>query len=334
MKKNTWLYLFKIIFTLSVFLLILYGFQQKLGGQQNLLEDIKKNFVSVDLKIFALALGIHLIIPFLSTFRLSLLTRVNHIEIGYWDLLKNIYIGLLFNPLLMGSTGGDIIRSYYLARQTGKKTQVVTMVFLDRFIGTYMIILICLGAVLFNIADPRFQSILIGDIFLLGILVFVTLLFFSRRIYNRFSFLKEYIRHAGLKNILKTIFATLHGTKKYQNTIWLTVLCTLVLQSMAIISCWLASRSMLAIPPIPLKYFFLFLPVIFAISAVPISIGGIGVGEAAYAALFVFVGINEANSISVSLLFRIVVIILALIGGFVYLLPSTEKVKLSEMTES
>ena len=334
MKKNTWLYLFKITFTLGVFLLILYGFQQKLGGQQNLLGDIKKNFASVDFRIFAIALGIHLIIPLLSAFRLSLLTRVNHIEIAYPALLRNIYIGLLFNPLLMGSTGGDIIRSYYLAKQTGKKTQVVTMVFLDRFIGTYVIIIICLGAVLFNLSDPRFQSILIGDVFLLGILFFVTLLFFSRRIYNRFSFLKEYIRHAGLKNILKTIFATLHGTKKYQNTIWLAVLCTIVLQSMAIISCWMASRSILAISPIPLKYFFLFLPVIFAISAVPISIGGIGVGEAAYAALFVFVGINEASSISVSLLFRVIVIVLALIGGIVYLMPSTEKVKLSEMTEA
>ena len=50
------------------------------------------------------------------------------------------FVAHFFNSFLLGSTGGDLMKAFYAARETHhKKTEAVTTVFVDRLIGLWSI---------------------------------------------------------------------------------------------------------------------------------------------------------------------------------------------------
>src|SRR6202012_5268834 len=52
------------------------------------------------------------------------------------------FVAHFFNSFLLGSTGGDLIKAYYAARETHhKKTEAVVTVFIDRLIGLWALLL-------------------------------------------------------------------------------------------------------------------------------------------------------------------------------------------------
>lgn len=66
-----------------------------------------------------------------------------------WAKVGRIFmIGQFFNAFMIGPTGGDIVKAYYVARETShKKTEAVTSVFVDRVIGLIVLALL-VGAVI------------------------------------------------------------------------------------------------------------------------------------------------------------------------------------------
>ncbi|MBN2143146.1 MAG: flippase-like domain-containing protein [Candidatus Aureabacteria bacterium] len=316
-------YFFRLVLTLFVIAVICYGFEKKLGQQEDILGQIKTHFQHIHFGWFSLALSIYFVYSFISAYRIALLTWSHDIPISYNKLLKNIYIGYLFNLFLMGSTGGDVIRSYYLTKETGKKTEVVTVVFLDRLLGMAVMVSLAIMALIFNFNEPKLRFLITGVLSLFFIMMVVILFFSSRRIMKRFAFLIPLLDKLKIKEIAIKTFETLNQTKKRKKVLIGVIISTLIIQSLAIVSVWLVSLSMMKIHFIPLRYFFLFLPVIYTISSVPISVGGLGVGEALFAGLFAIVGVNQVDAISISLLSRSILIIGALVGAVIYLLPST-----------
>lgn len=333
MKKNytsLYKYSFKLIFTLSLFFFIIYFFQNKLGEQNNILNEIYNNLSSIKYTYLILSILIFIIATLLAVFRIAILAWSHNINISYCQLLKNLYIGYFFNSLLMGATGGDVVRSYYLCKQTNKKTEIITVLFIDRVLGILILGLVTTTVLLFNFSDPKLKVIFNSVITVYFLLVFFAIFVSSKRIMSKLSFITKSFKNTRLYSIGHKFFLILHETKKYKKTIFFAGFITFLFQSLIYISAWIASKSIPGLQEIHLKYFFLFLPIIFTITALPISIGGIGVGEMSYAYLFSIVGISESHSITIALLNRFVLIIMALIGGIIYLMPATEKIDIDE----
>ena len=316
-------YFFRLLLTVGVIAVICYGFKKTLGQQHDVLGQIKTHLQHLHFGWFILALFLFFFYSFISAYRIALLTWSHDIPISYSKLLKNLYIGYLFNLFLMGSTGGDVIRSYYLTRETGKKTEVVTVVFLDRILGMAVMVSLAIMALIFNFHEPKLRFLISGILSLFFIMMLFILIFSSRRIMKKFAFLIPLLEKLKIEEIARKTFQTLNQTKKRKKTLIGVIISTLLIQSMAIISAWIVSLSLTQIHFIPLRYFFLFLPVIFTLASIPVSVGGLGVGEALYAGLFTIVGVNQVDAITISLLNRGITIIGALIGAVIYLLPST-----------
>ena len=68
---------------------------------------------------------------------------------------------------------------------------------------------------------------------------------------------------------------------------------------------------------IPLTYYFIIVPLITICTAIPISVGGLGVRETAYVYFLQFAKIDSTHAILLSFSFVITVAINALIGGFI-----------------
>ncbi len=52
-------------------------------------------------------------------------------------------IGAFFNTVLPGLIGGDAVKAFYLYRATGKGSLSLASIFMDRYIGFVMLIIIC-----------------------------------------------------------------------------------------------------------------------------------------------------------------------------------------------
>ena len=63
------------------------------------------------------------------------LLRAQGIYIGYWEGIKLTYAGNFFNFVMVGTTGGDLFKAFYVAQHTRYKLEAVTTIFLDRVVG-------------------------------------------------------------------------------------------------------------------------------------------------------------------------------------------------------
>jgi uncharacterized protein (TIRG00374 family) len=87
------------------------------------------------------------VVELIAGWRWQLLLRVQGISLGWFRLFCLLLIGVFFNFIIPGGTGGDVIKLFYLLKETpGKRTVALLSVLVDRLIG--LIALAVLAAVL------------------------------------------------------------------------------------------------------------------------------------------------------------------------------------------
>jgi uncharacterized membrane protein YbhN (UPF0104 family) len=146
----------------------------------------------------------------------------------------------------------------------------------------------------------------------------------NKKALQRSALVRSVAGKLAFRETLGKIYNTLHFFRGHKARILWTILLSVVIQSLAIVSCYLVARSMTRIDHIPLRYFFLLMPVIFAGSALPVSIGGWGVFEMGFVVCFGLMGVPKDASFTLGLMNHLVLIILGLAGMVVYILPGTE----------
>ena len=99
----------------------------------------------------------------LQSLRFVWMLRAQDIHISYWESIKLSFAGNFLNFFALGSTGGDVVKAYYISLHTEQKTEAVTTVFLDRVIGL-MGLLTTVGLVVFLCARS-FQLLVVGYLF-------------------------------------------------------------------------------------------------------------------------------------------------------------------------
>src|SRR5204862_6393881 len=92
-----------------------------------------------------LAAGIlaYLVVEVAAAFRWQILLKVQGIDLKFGRLSALFLIGMFYNQFLPGGTGGDIIKSYLLLKETpGKKAGALLAVLFDRLIGLVALVTI------------------------------------------------------------------------------------------------------------------------------------------------------------------------------------------------
>src|SRR5204862_6497609 len=102
-----------------------------------------------------LAAGIlaYLVVEVAAAFRWQILLKVQGIDLKFGRLSALFLIGMFYNQFLPGGTGGDIIKSYLLLKETpDKKAGALLAVVFDRLIG-----LVALVAITVTLVSLRFD---------------------------------------------------------------------------------------------------------------------------------------------------------------------------------
>lgn len=237
-------------------------------------------------------------------------------ELSIFETARFFIIAQFFYLVTPGFVGGEIVRGYYVMKhETNSRLISVSTVITDRVLGLFTLTL--LGSlsflyiyIMFNQGVPSiFTSV--GSISLVFMLV----------IGCAFLLLSlQSIRPILLKPLPVRWYESVNWTIERYTKAPLFMLkafsISLVTNILAVALFIFASR----IVNVPLSWGegFLIVPLLIVANSLPISIGGLGVGEAAAFALFTGFGLE--NGASVMLLVRCIMWSFSLLGGLIYVI--------------
>jgi hypothetical protein len=227
------------------------------------------------------------------------------------------YAGNFFNNFLPGSVGGDLTKAILAASGQERKAAVVGTIILDRAIGLGVMIVFgaaCLTPFLRRFEDPRLAWVVYG---LLGAMVLGYAAYFNRPLRG---WLKEKLPFRATVTELDGVF---RSARERKGLVGGASLLSLAGQASAILVIYGLARAM-KIEGVELWQFFVFEPIIFMVTALPISVGGWGVQELLYQELFGrFAGVDPNQAIALSILYKLSTILMTIPGGVLFALGAT-----------
>ncbi|MEO5355225.1 MAG: flippase-like domain-containing protein [Magnetococcus sp. XQGC-1] len=242
---------------------------------------------SINGSIIMVGLLLNLAMISLGAVRWQILLGSQGITLPFAWVHRMIYLTVCFNLLVPGSIGGDALRMGYLIREEGddRKGAVILTILADRLTGLYSLFLIAFLASLANL--PLLLAQLPTRILLLsltlaalgGPLLALLLLWGVTRIPDR---PEPTTSRQGLAALLAQSLAAARSFRQAKGRLLAAVLVSLLAQTVEIAALlWVAQE--LGLLTAAADHFFVAAPVAWVANLLPISPGGLGVGEAAFA---------------------------------------------------
>lgn len=237
------------------------------------------------------------------------------------DILRIFFVSTFVGTFLP-SVGGDAVRAYGIANLNVRGGDAVASVFMDRMLGIASLFLMALAGLTLA-RDLAANWAIIASLGLAAAACLVTLLLvFSQRADVVMSMiltrLPAAVRHAG-QRVLESIqrYAAHHAQLAK------VLVCSVAVQALRILQAYYLGRS-LGIEA-SLGIYFAFLPLILLVMLLPVTVSGLGTGQAAFLWFFARVGVSAAAAFALSVLFIGLGIVGNLPGGILYALGPKER---------
>jgi uncharacterized protein (TIRG00374 family) len=244
-------------------------------------------------------------------------------------------VAQFFNSFLLGSTGGDLIKAYYAARETHhKKTEAVTTVFVDRLVGLWAMLFFA-GVMMIPNYDMLRASREVGVpalviLAMLGGLTVVLGVAFWGGVSKGFPRARERLRRLPKGDVLERSLDSCRQFGKQKSFLLKTVAISLLVNFIFVLQISVLGRGLhLNIRPVALC---VIVPVILCISSLPITPNGLGVRETLYVGMLAVLLVPKTAALSVSLIASAQGMFWSLVGGLIYM-GARQKEHLSEVTQ-
>ncbi|MDP2211779.1 MAG: lysylphosphatidylglycerol synthase transmembrane domain-containing protein, partial [Candidatus Aquicultor sp.] len=241
-----------------------------------------------------LALLITVVSIVLSAYKWQLLVIAQGFSVPLRQLISSYFVGLFFNNFMPTSIGGDVVRVLDLRKMTSSGPAAAASVVAERVLAAFTLGLIVLCGVAFGTGVmARYRVVIlvfvgICALALLGIL-------YAHRLA---PILSRY--EASIAGKLKETAESIRSSVENKNTLVKVLFYSFIFQLMVVsINVFIIKALGLHVP---IAFVFLFIPIIFAITMLPISMNGLGLREATYAYFFAQAGLSTEESVTISLL--------------------------------
>lgn len=250
--------------------------------------------------------------------RASLLFRNARLSLSLTNSLQLNLIGFLFSTFLPGAAGGDIAKLVYATRENhGRRAEVATVLILDRLVGLFSLVLLpLLFAPFFTDllqSVPILRRLLYMNALLAGAMLVgaaVVLFFAPARMWMSWL-LRPW---PGVRNLALRVLDAMAAHGKARGTLLFALVLSL-LANLALVV--VTGLGLYAVNPASFSTrLALVAPIGHLVNSLPLTPGGIGVGESAFNALFNLAGIG--GGAETLLCVRLWNISVGLLGLFVY----------------
>jgi len=277
--------------------------------------DIEQTFVAIkgiNGGLLLLSILIYAISQVVSAFRLNTFYRYVPVKISTVVNMKLYWMGMFYNLFLPGGIGGDGYKVYLINRyyHTSIKRLVGT-VLADRLSGLSVILVYLCALVYFIDYDLSVVAVPEG-----GIKIIHDLLRWVNPFLTYFILLIPFIV-VGYFIYLRLFSRHLTGAT------WKVLTLSIVIQGLQMISAIIILKSMgTELVGRQDDYLFLFL-LSSVMSAIPISLGGLGLREVTFMFGSQYLGLNQDHAVAMSLLFYFISLFVSVFGGYYAYQPKT-----------
>ena len=277
---------------------------------------ICQTILAVDLWYYLLAIGVYILAQPIRSMRWWLLLQEKQVAISRTRLLILCFIGTFFSGFLPTIVGGDVVRGYYVFRESNAHDVSFASILVERLCGLVIILITGFAASLYFLIrqgpSPLITSCLAGC--LLGIAIMCSI--FYRPFFSFLSRPLPLVRSWNIAGKINEIYQAALSYKGHPGALAWCVVLSFFYQMVIILIHFLMSVALGW--NIPGALFFLAVPVVTVVSMFPLSVGGLGVREGAMVIFFSQYGISAASAISLSLLSYSVSLIAGALGGMLY----------------
>ena len=286
--------------------------------------ELWRHLSTIDAGTFGLSLllmGLTLVVGLL---RWRIVLRVHGLDLPWGRAAEISFVAHFFNSFLLGSTGGDLMKAFYAARETHhKKTEAVVTVFVDRLIGLWAMLLFAGLMMLPNLSllfeHDRLRSLAFLILMMLVLCSGAVILAFWGGVSRGWSGARAWLRRLPKGEWLERSLDSCRQFGHEPFFVSRTLGVSMILNAICVAQVMVLSRGMnLSISPTAL---YVIVPIIICISALPITPSGLGVRENLFVFMLADPTINVAatSALSLSLLTYAGSLFWSLVGGVIYL---------------
>ena len=237
------------------------------------------------------------VVPFagasIEALRLKVLFRAQGLAVPFWTGFRVVAIGTLFNLWIPGGTGGDVMKLYYLSqRNPGRGVEVATILLVDRAVALFALLVLILGLLVVERAVPGIAPVIERAMFVvtvgLGVLIVALLGMWSP--WLRGSWL--HLRLTGAWPLGRHVARASDAIYAFRSRPGALLAAGLYsLAGHMLLAASFALAGSVLVPAVPAVLVSTLSLLGLVANALPITPGGVGVGEATAEALFRAVGV-------------------------------------------
>lgn len=261
----------------------------------------------------------------LCAIRWKLLLDAQQARLGFGRIFNLFFIGQFFNAFIPGATGGDVVKAYYVGRQSrANRAEVVATVFIDRLIGLFSIValaaIVALVRVRFFLDHRELRFALAFTAILTLATIAGLVVIFGQNLFERWSFFRRLEERTALGRITSRVYQAFHMCLRSRALLVQTSVLSMANHLTFILCTYCLSRA-IGIAMQFTGYLTVF-PVINMVAAIPVTPSGLGTRDVAAKKLLAIYGVQESSAVTLTLLIYTVMMLWSLFGGIIYFIFS------------
>lgn len=255
--------------------------------------------------LLALAFGLYAAGQVVSALRWRALAQGVGFAVSALECTRIYFIGMFFGLAIPSTLGADGARTLYLGRRAPGQTRALSSVVFDRWIGLVTLVAVAVVALLVGPSGDLPRSV-VASIVALGLALVIGWWLAPRLA----RFLPE---ESKLRRLIEDDLTPYFGDRP--------LLARALLLSFGVHGIQILTQKVLTGSlglDVPLGFVAIYHPLVVLAAAVPITIGGFGLREAAYAYLLPQAGIAPDDAVALALLWWAIGAAGGLVGGVLY----------------
>ncbi|MFA5866724.1 MAG: lysylphosphatidylglycerol synthase transmembrane domain-containing protein [Actinomycetota bacterium] len=257
----------------------------------------------------------------LSAYKWQLVLTSQGVKTPLTKLVSSYFIGLFLNNFLPTSMGGDVFRAYDVASLSGESHKAVASVISERVLATATLAATALAGLIFGFRIAgKFAWLVVafsaGCAFLVWACLDIRWVGYLAR---RIPLINTERIRSKLEESREALQAPIRNKGILVNVLLLSFVfqIVVVIVNLAVFKALRIEASFI--------YLLIFVPIISAVSMLPVSINGLGVQQGASVVLFGAIGLTSTQATAQSLGFLIVVTLVSIPGWFLLILRRAQK---------
>lgn len=317
MQKKPLFLLLKISLSIALILWITQGVA---------LDSVFAVITESSASLLILAFSLFFVGYMIAAFRWRTLIRVQDGDAPIFFLVRSFMVALFFNNFLPSTVGGDVVRMYDSWRLGNTKSDAVTVVLVDRFLGVIVLFCFALLALVFDetVASevPFITAWVAAGLAGMGIATWLVLKI-PVSITQRLSSAKSGVM-ARIGGILEKVHRSFQAYRQARSAVLRALGLSVLLQVNVVVHFILVARAVGI--DIPAESMFLIIPVAVFVMMVPISINAIGVREAVFVFLLSLYGVQSVEALAFAWIAYSFTLLQGVLGGLVFALRREKRI--------